>query len=59
MVDRTTRWLEAVPLKDIEAVTCTDAFVATWVARFTLRRAVSPHFQPGPAIHILPLGPPL
>ncbi len=34
MIDRTSRWIEAVPLKDMEAATCADAFVATWVARF-------------------------
>jgi len=34
MVDRTSRWLEAVPLRDMEAATCADAFIATWVARF-------------------------
>jgi transposase InsO family protein len=34
MVDRTSRWLEAVPLKSIEAATCAAAFAASWVARF-------------------------
>ena len=34
MVDRTTRWLEAIPLRDIDAATCADAFTAAWVARF-------------------------
>jgi hypothetical protein len=34
MVDRRTRWLEAVPLKDIEVVRCADAFIAAWVMRF-------------------------
>jgi cleavage and polyadenylation specificity factor subunit 1 len=34
MVDRTSRWLEAVPLRNMEASTCADAFVAAWVARF-------------------------
>jgi transposase InsO family protein len=33
-VDRTTRWLEAVPLKNMSAATCTDAFLSTWVARY-------------------------
>jgi hypothetical protein len=31
MIDRSTRWLEAVPLKDISATSCADTFVATWV----------------------------
>jgi transposase InsO family protein len=34
MVDRTTRWLEAVPLRSVEAATCAAAFVESWVARF-------------------------
>jgi hypothetical protein len=34
MVDRTTRWLEATPLRSMDAETCVQAFTATWVARF-------------------------
>jgi len=34
MVDRATRWPEAVPLKGISARECADAFTAHWVARF-------------------------
>jgi len=34
MIDRTTRWLEAVPLRDISAATCSQAFLGTWVSRF-------------------------
>jgi cleavage and polyadenylation specificity factor subunit 1 len=34
IIDRTTRWLEAVPLRDIAASTCTHAFLSTWVARY-------------------------
>jgi len=34
MVDRASRWIEAIPLRSIEAVTCADAFVAGWIARF-------------------------
>ncbi len=34
MVDRTTRWLEAAPLRTMEAAVCADAFIATWVTRF-------------------------
>jgi hypothetical protein len=34
MLDRTTRWLEAVPLRSVEAATCAAAFVDSWVARF-------------------------
>jgi cleavage and polyadenylation specificity factor subunit 1 len=33
MVDGTTRWLEAVPLRSMEAVACADAFIGTWVCQ--------------------------
>jgi hypothetical protein len=34
MVDRSSRWLEAIPLKGMDAATCADVFIASWVARF-------------------------
>ena len=34
MIDRTTRWLEAVPLKEMTASMCSAAFMSSWVARF-------------------------
>jgi hypothetical protein len=34
IIDRSTRWFEAVPLRNMEAGTCVDAFIANWVARF-------------------------
>jgi hypothetical protein len=33
-IDKSTRWLKAVPLLNKEASTCTDAFLASWVPRF-------------------------
>ena len=36
MVDRSTRWPEAVPLKPTTAEAVVDAYMATWVARFGL-----------------------
>jgi hypothetical protein len=32
MVDRTTWWVEAVPLKGIAAASCIEAFMSSWVA---------------------------
>jgi hypothetical protein len=34
IMDRSTRWVEAIPLCNMEANTCIDAFVANWAARF-------------------------
>jgi len=34
IIDRSTKWFEAVPLKNMEASTCVDAFISSWVARF-------------------------
>jgi hypothetical protein len=34
IIDRSTRWFEAVPLKNMEACMCVDAFISSWVARF-------------------------
>jgi hypothetical protein len=34
MIDRSTKWLEAVPFKDVSATSCADTFKATWVSRF-------------------------
>ena len=41
MIDRSTRWFEAVPLGGITADLVLDAFVATWVARFGLLSQVT------------------
>jgi hypothetical protein len=41
MVDRSTRWLEAAPLKSMEATAVADAFIATWVARFGAPQVVT------------------
>ena len=34
IVDRFTRWPEAIPLKDISTMSCARAFLSNWVARF-------------------------
>jgi hypothetical protein len=41
MVDRTTRWLEATPLRAMDAETCVHAFASTWVARFGVPAVVT------------------
>jgi len=41
IIDRSTRWLEAVPLRDIEAVTVADAFVREWLPRYGVPAAVT------------------
>ena len=34
MIDRSTRWLEAVPLQETTAAVCADALISGWVSRF-------------------------
>jgi transposase InsO family protein len=34
MVDRSTRWLEAVPLRTMDAAACVDALLRNWISRF-------------------------
>ncbi len=34
LVDRSTRWVEAVPIKTMSAVDCVDALITAWVSRF-------------------------
>ena len=34
MIDRSTRWLEAVPLRSMDTAACVDALISGWVARF-------------------------
>jgi hypothetical protein len=34
VVDRATRWLEALPLRGVTAAECAEAFIAGWVARY-------------------------
>jgi hypothetical protein len=41
MMDRSTRWLEAVPLKDTSATSCADTFVARSVARFGVPECIT------------------
>ena len=43
ILDRTTRWPEVVPLRDIAAQTCADAFVSTWVARYGVPNTITSH----------------
>ncbi len=41
MIDRSTRWMEATPIKNMEASTCADAFIADWVSRFGVPATVT------------------
>ena len=36
MVDRFSRWPEVIPLKDISAASCSNAFVRHWLPRYGL-----------------------
>jgi hypothetical protein len=39
-IDRTTRWVGAIPLKTMEATTCAEHFVSGWEARFGVQASV-------------------
>jgi hypothetical protein len=41
MIDRHTRWIEAIPIPNMEASTCADAFIASWVSRFGVPATVT------------------
>ena len=41
VVDRTTRWLEAVPLASITAEKCAEAIVDRWISRFGIPAVVT------------------
>jgi hypothetical protein len=34
VIDRSTRWAEAIPLANIAAADCADALISGWIARF-------------------------
>ena len=41
IVDRFTRWPEAIPLADISSLTCARALVSQWIARFGIPSEIS------------------
>jgi hypothetical protein len=41
IIDRSTRWLEPVPVKNVEATTAADALVTGWICRFGVPAAVT------------------
>ncbi|MFN9900063.1 MAG: transposase family protein [bacterium] len=34
VVDRSSRWLEALPMADMVASSCADALIAGWISRY-------------------------
>jgi transposase InsO family protein len=41
VIDRSTRWAEAIPLRSTSAASCADALVTGWVARFGVPEQVT------------------
>ena len=42
VIDRTTRWLEAIPLTSITAADCAQALFTGWIARFGVPSVITP-----------------
>jgi transposase InsO family protein len=40
VIDRSMKWVEAMPLKNMEVATCVENFVDGWVARFGVPASV-------------------
>ncbi len=53
MVDRTTRWREAVPLSTITAVACAGALCSAWIYRFCIPHTITS--DPWHSIHLFHL----
>ncbi|XP_062889062.1 uncharacterized protein LOC134337760 isoform X1 [Mobula hypostoma] len=47
MVDRFTRWPEAVPLADTSTESCARTLIANWIARFGLPTDITADIKPG------------
>jgi Integrase core domain len=41
MMDRSTRWMEAIPIADIKATTCAAVLIREWVARYGVPDAIT------------------
>ena len=41
IIDRSTRWVEVIPLSSTTATACADAFVAGWIARFGVPASIT------------------
>jgi hypothetical protein len=46
VIDRSIRWVEAVPLRNMEASLCMDAFITNWVACFGMPTTVTTRVSP-------------
>jgi transposase InsO family protein len=41
IIDRSTRWVKAIPVKNLKAATIADALVAGWVSCFGVRAVIT------------------
>ena len=57
IIDRTTRWPEAIPLSSTSAADCAQALFSGWVARFGMLAIITS--DQGAAVHFCPVVRPL
>jgi len=41
MIDRFTRWIEAVPMQDMTATKCATTLIQHWIARFGVAHSIT------------------
>jgi hypothetical protein len=46
IIDRTSKWMEAVPLSDTSAAACAKAFTFSWISRFGVSETITSDHGP-------------
>jgi hypothetical protein len=46
IIDRTSKWMEAIPLSDMSAAACAKALTFTWISRFGVPEMITSDHGP-------------